>query len=116
MRIIQRLEMYSGSSVSPCCLMSDDNPTIQHLDTSIIAMLKGVDECGQVNHFTYSEDTPVKLYDDGIDAVSETQHELSYYQGISNNVAENAAAAAEIASSSDSNSVSSSEISTSETS
>lgn len=89
-KIIQRLDLYKGLGyVPPSCPYSTENPTIQNLDTSLISLLKGTDECGQVNNFTFSEDETVDVYRDEMEQVTQTQHELSYYEGLSANVAEN---------------------------
>lgn len=77
---------------------TSQNPTLQGLDTDIISLLKGVDECGQVNRFDYSGDDEVNVYRDDMEIVTQTEHELAYYQGLSDNIAENASTAAETAS------------------
>lgn len=77
------------------CCDTSQNPTLQGLDTDIISLLKGVDECGQVNRFEYSGDDEVSVYRDEMETVTQTEHELAYYQGLSENIAENASTVAE---------------------
>lgn len=90
MRIIQPLEKYFASPfVTPPSLYCEDNPTLQNLDTSLISLLKGTDECGRVNNFDYSEDNVVNIYDDPLERSTETEHELSYFNALQQNVVDN---------------------------
>lgn len=91
-RIIQRMELFGGSEIMPPCDCSFfDNPTIQHLDTSLISLLQGTDETGKVNNFTYSEDAVTKVYRDDMEIETNTEHEMAYFDGLAANVVENAA-------------------------
>lgn len=89
------MDLMSGCELfQPCDCSFFDNPTIQNLDTSLISLLKGTDETGKVNNFTYSEDEVVKVYRDDMEMETNTVHEMAYFDGLAVNVAENAAAAA----------------------
>lgn len=99
-RILQRMELLSGKELyTPFVNVDESNPTLQNIDTSLISLLKGTDECGKVNNFAYSEDDVVDCYRDDMEQATNTEHELAYYQGLAENVevnaAESAAAAAE---------------------
>lgn len=90
MRIIQALEKYFASPfITPPSLYPEDNPTLQNLDTSLLSLLKGTDECGRVNNFGYSEDNVVDIYDDPLERSTETEHELSYFNGLQQNIVDN---------------------------
>lgn len=95
MHIIQKYELYNGKQLFHNALCSSDNPTLQNLDTSLISLLQGVDECGKVNNFIYSEDSEVKCIEDEMERTDTTHHEMSYYDGLADNVAENAAQVSE---------------------
>lgn len=90
-RIIQRMDLYNGVDLfPPLGAVGYDNPTLQNLDTSLIALLKGNDECGKVNNFAYSEDETVEVYRDDMEMDRITDHDLSFYDGLSANVETNA--------------------------
>lgn len=94
-RIIQRLDLLSGKELfTPFVNYDESNPTLQNIDTSLISLLKGTDECGKVNNFAYSEDEVVDCYRDDMEQATNTEHELAYYQGLAENVAVNAAESA----------------------
>lgn len=95
MHIFLKSELYSGKQLFNNAVCSSDNPTLQNLDTSLISLLKGVDECGKVNNFNYSEDVEVKCIDDEMERTDTTHHELSYYDGLAENVTENASQVSE---------------------
>lgn len=94
-RIIQRLDLLSGKELFvPFFNLDESNPTLQNIDTSLISLLKGTDECGKVNNFAYSEDDVVDCYRDDMEHATNTEHELAYYQGLAENVVVNAAESA----------------------
>lgn len=97
-RIIQRMELLSGKELfAPFVNVDESNPTLQNIDTSLISLLKGTDECGKVNNFAYSEEEVVDCYRDDMEQVTNTEHELAYYQGLAENVAVNAVESAAVA-------------------
>lgn len=94
-RIIQRIALLSGKELfTPFVNVDESNPTLQNIDTSLISLLKGTDECGKVNNFAYTDDDVVDCYRDDMERATNTEHELAYYQGLADNIAVNAAESA----------------------